>query len=144
MSAPTGTGIAGAMDHQAAQPGDLACIVCGTEISGAMKGNPHARAVPGTGIIHACSDACAQDPKFAQAAGPEVEAVRAQQVALTNEVATLYFRLGQAAGDANGLRQALQTLLDNPTNDRARQRAEMELRRTLTLSWLPDVGGGHG
>lgn len=59
-----GTGIAGAMHHQVARPG-LACAVCGTAIDGTMKGNPHARAAFGVGVIHACSDTCAARPPFA-------------------------------------------------------------------------------
>jgi len=137
-----GTGIAGAMDHQVAQGAGMACVVCGAEIHGSMKGKPSARAVPGIGIIHACSDTCAEDAAFAEASGPEVAAAKAQAVALTNEVATLYFRLGQAWGDVSALRAVLQAVLDTRGTGKAAveatRRAHELLERTLHLKWLPE------
>lgn len=63
--ADKGTGIAGAMDHAPVKSA-LACIVCGAEIHGGMKGKPQARIALGIGIIHACSAECAQTPPFAK------------------------------------------------------------------------------
>ena len=82
-------GIAGAMDYQpATQAPALACIVCGAEIHGGMKGSPSARAEPGIGIIHACSKACAADARFAEPlpTRAEVPTLRAERDAAVAEL----------------------------------------------------------
>jgi len=55
----SGTGIAGAQDHQPAQDAST-CYVCGKETELPYS----ARCVPGVGFRLACSQACRDDPRF--------------------------------------------------------------------------------
>jgi hypothetical protein len=59
-----GTGIAGAQDYQPADRPTLSCCVCGAEVHGGMRTSPSARAMPGRGVIHACSPECAAKKPF--------------------------------------------------------------------------------
>lgn len=72
----TPTGIAGAADHVPSR--DTTCHVCGCEME-----SPHAmRALPGVGLVGACSLACAGADGFRPAAEVEVERLRAEVAGL--------------------------------------------------------------
>lgn len=56
----SGTGIAGAQDHQPATDA-MICFICQKEMEMPFS----ARNVPGSGFGMVCSKACAEDPRFA-------------------------------------------------------------------------------
>ena len=102
-----GTGIAGAMDRAAAQPGGLACCICGTVIEGSMRSNLSARAQDGKSVIHACSPKCAADPRFSGGRAPKPREPTAAMVlaAMSRRIdydEPLYVGIWRAMWDAAG------------------------------------------
>ena len=60
----TATGIAGAMDYRPSGQAVRACWVCGGDMD-APRTRPVARALPGVGVVQACSPTCAAASGFA-------------------------------------------------------------------------------